>query len=119
VYTLSVEEAVTVPLIPHLYVFDGDGTNSYRWGINGTVTASSTDNVYTGLEKPTVNYGYRLHIQLKTGGEIFCVRNAQIAGHTTSISTDGVQEETLEFTSMVDPKIVTAVHNTVTGDTDI
>jgi hypothetical protein len=25
----------------------------------------------------------------------------------------------LEFTSMVDPKIVTAVHNTVTGDTDI
>ena len=73
--------------------------------------------VYTGLEKPTQNYGYRLHIQLKTSGEIFVVRNAQITGHTTSISVDGVQEETLEFISMVDPKIVTAAHNTVTGDT--
>ncbi len=43
----------------------------------------------------------------KTGGEIFCLRNCQITGHTTSISVDGVQEETLEFISMVDPKIVT------------
>jgi hypothetical protein len=100
-------------------IFNGDGTNSGRWGISGEVTAGSTDNVYTGLEKPTVNYGYRLHIQLKTSGEIFCLRNCTITGHTTSISADGVQEETLEFASHVDPKIVTAAHTTVTGSTEI
>lgn len=100
-------------------IFNGDGTNTLRWGCSGVVTADSATNVYTGLEKPTVNYGYRLHIQLKTGGEIFCLRNCQISGHTTSISVDGVQEETMEFISMVDPKIVTAVHTTVTGATDL
>ena len=100
-------------------IFNGDGTNTLRWGCSGVVTADSETNVYTGLEKPTVNYGYRLHIQLKSSGEIFCLRNCQISGHTTSISADGVQEETMEFVSMVDPKIVTAVHTTVTGATDL
>ena len=39
-------------------IFNGDGTNSGRWGISGEVTAGSTANVYTGLEKPTtIKYG--------------------------------------------------------------
>tara|TARA_R110000824_G_scaffold67351_1_gene174336 strand:- start:101 stop:721 length:621 start_codon:yes stop_codon:yes gene_type:complete len=100
-------------------IFSGDGTNTLRWGHSGAITAGSATNVYTGLEKPTVNYGYRLHIQLNTGGEIFCLRNCQITGHTTTISVDGVQEETLEFMSMVDPKIVTAAHTTVTDVTEL
>jgi hypothetical protein len=100
-------------------IFNGDGTNVLRWGHSGDITAGSATNVYTGLEKPTQQYGYRLHIQLKTGGEIFCLRNCQITGHTTSISVDGVQEETLEFISMVDPKIVTAAHVTLTPETDL
>tara|TARA_B100001939_G_scaffold303113_1_gene280637 strand:- start:233 stop:844 length:612 start_codon:yes stop_codon:yes gene_type:complete len=100
-------------------IFNGDGTNSGRWGISGEVTAGSTANVYTGLEKPTVNYGYRIHIQLKSSGEIFCIRNATIVGHTVSLNSDGVTEETLEFQSHVDPKIVTSAHSTVTGSTEI
>ena len=100
-------------------IFNGDGTNSGRWGVSGVVTAGATANFYTGLEKPTQNYGYRLHIQLKASGEIFCLRNAQISGHTTSVSADGVSEETLEFISQVDPKIVTAVHTTITPTTDL
>lgn len=100
-------------------IFNGDGTNSGRYGISGEVTAGSTANVYTGLEKPTTNYGYRLHIQLKASGEIFVLRNCQITSHSTSISADGVQEETLEFSSHVDPKIVTSAHTTETGATEI
>tara|TARA_R100000152_G_C6775431_1_gene203843 strand:- start:115 stop:738 length:624 start_codon:yes stop_codon:yes gene_type:complete len=104
-------------------IFNGDGTgttgNVCRWGISGAVSAGSTSNVYTGLEKPTVNYGYRIHIQLKSSGEIFCIRNATIVGHTVSLNSDGVTEETLEFQSHVDPKIVTSAHTTVTGDTEI
>lgn len=104
-------------------IFNGDGTgttgNVCRWGISGAVSAGSTSNVYTGLEKPTKNYGYRIHIQLKTSGEIFVLRNCQITAHTTSVSADGVQEETLEFSSHVDPKIVTAAHTTETGTTEV
>ena len=100
-------------------IFNGDGTNTLRWGCSGVVTADSATNVYTGLEKPTVNYGYRIHIQLKTSGEIFVLRNCTITEHTTSVSADGVQEESMSWQSHVDPKIVTAVHTTVTGTTDL
>lgn len=102
-------------------VFNGDGTNTLRWGISGAVTPGSTANVYTGLEKPTINYGYRLHIVLKSSGEVFCIRNCQITGHTTSISVDGVQEETMEFMSSVDPVIKGsgAAYTTVTDLTEL
>jgi len=100
-------------------IFNGDGTNTYRWGVNASVDAGSTTGVYTGLEKPTQQYGYRLHIQLKTSGEIFCIRNATITGHSVSLNPDGTTEETIEFLSQVDPKIVTAVHNTETPSTDL
>ena len=87
----------------------------------GSVTAGNATNSYTGLEKPTVNYGYRVHIQLMTSGEVFTIRNATITGHSTSISADGVQEETCEFQSHVDPKIGTtaSVDTGETGSTEI
>lgn len=100
-------------------IFNGDGTNSLRWGHDGAITAGSTTNVFTGLEKPTTAYGYRIHIQLKSGGEIFCLRNCTITAHSTSISADGVQEETLEFASHVDPKIVTSAHTAATGASEL
>jgi len=100
-------------------IFNGDGTNTLRWGHYGDITASNTANVYTGLEKPTQQYGYRIHIQLRTGGEIFCVRNCTITGHSVSLNADGTTEETMEFMSQVEPKIVTAEHTTLTPSADL
>tara|TARA_Y100000593_G_scaffold89315_1_gene173298 strand:+ start:990 stop:1607 length:618 start_codon:yes stop_codon:yes gene_type:complete len=100
-------------------VFNGDAYGSIRWGGTGDLSASSDAKRYTGLEKPTQQYGYRLHIQLKSSGEIFCIRNATITGHTVSLNVDGVTEETLEFMSHVDPKIVTAAHGTLTPADEI
>jgi hypothetical protein len=100
-------------------VFNGDAYGSIRWGGTGDLSASSDAKRYTGLEKPTQQYGYRLHIQLKSSGEIFCIRNATITGHSVSLNVDGVTEETLEFMSHVDPKIVTSAHTTVTGATEL
>ena len=34
-----------------------------------------------------------------------CIRNAQMTGHTITLNADGTQEETIEFTSMVNPNI--------------
>jgi hypothetical protein len=100
-------------------VFNGDAYGSIRWGGTGDLSASSDAKRYTGLEKPTQQYGYRLHIQLKSSGEIFCIRNATITGHSVSLNVDGVTEETLEFMSHVDPKIVTAAHGTLTPADEI
>ena len=100
-------------------VFNGDAYGSIRWGGTGDLSASSDAKRYTGLEKPTQQYGYRIHIQLKSSGEIFCIRNATITGHTVSLNSDGVTEETLEFQSHVDPKIVTSAHGTLTPLADL
>ena len=100
-------------------VYNGDGTNVCRWGVSGSVSAGSATNVFDGLTKPDQNYGYRLHVQLKSSGEIFCIRNATISAHSTTMSADGAQEETLEFTSHVKPKIVTAAHTDITPVADL
>jgi hypothetical protein len=99
---------------------DDDGVKG-RWGIGGNVTAGSTTNSHTGLEKPTVNYGYRLHIQLQASGEVFTIRNCTITSHSVSLSADGITEETMEFISQVDPKIGTtsSPYITATGTTEL
>jgi len=100
-------------------LYNGDGKNTLRWGHYGDINPASDAKVYTGKEKPTQQYGYRIHIQLKASGEIFCIRNAVMSAHSTSLSADGITEETMEFVSHVDPKIVTAAHTTLTPEADL
>tara|TARA_Y100001963_G_scaffold96508_1_gene132891 strand:+ start:3655 stop:4284 length:630 start_codon:yes stop_codon:yes gene_type:complete len=78
-------------------------TNGVRWGVK-TGGAS----VYDGLEEPSTDFGYRVFVQLKGAEEILAIRNAQMTGHTVSLNADGTQEETIEFTSMVNPMIYAA-----------
>jgi len=83
-------------------VWDVIFNDGARWGINNT----SFDQC---LADPGIGtFGYRLHIQLKSGTEIFTVCNACITGHTTSLNADGTSEETMEFMSYMDPIIGTA-----------
>ena len=53
-------------------------------------------------------YGYRLHMVLKPSGaaseEVIVVKNAVMTGHTVYLNADGVQEESIEFTSSVAPE---------------
>jgi len=74
--------------------------NSARYGCTGSSPA-----VLPGLEEPTVQHGYRVHVQLKDGTECISVPNACITGHTVSVAVDGTADETLEFMSYVTPKI--------------
>ena len=52
-------------------------------------------------------YGYRIHMVLKPSGsaseEVFVVKCAAMTGHTVTLNADGVQEESIEFTSSVAP----------------
>jgi len=100
-------------------IWNGDGTNALRWGHYGDIGAGSDANVYSGLEKPTTEYGYRLHVQLKSGTEILCIQNCTITSYSVSVNADGITEETIEFTSHVTPRIVAAAYTTVTGSTEL
>jgi len=83
--------------------FNGDGTNSGRYGIKGT------GSFHTGLEDPGVaDFGYRVYIKLNSG-EYFMAPNCCIQGHNVTLNADGTTEETLEFMTYLDPIIGSAV----------
>ena len=97
-----------------LYIGDKDG-NIGRWG----PVSGSTAAVNTGLEEPTVDYGYRLYIKLKASNEIFTIRNCQMTANNITLNADGTQEQSLEFTSMVQPKIAATVDVTATNEGEL
>jgi hypothetical protein len=65
-----------------------------------------------GNPTETSYYGYRVHIKMKNGGEIYTVKNAAITGHTVSMNADGTTEETIEFKSGVAPTMYTGSDDT-------
>jgi len=78
--------------------------NTFRYGCSGGVEL-------TGLEEVGIGTGYRIHVELNPSsstapyGDVFSVKGACIQSHTTSVNADGVQEETIEFMSYIDPSI--------------
>ena len=53
-------------------------------------------------------YGYRVHLRLRNGdgtnyGQVYTVPCAVITGHSVSVNPDGTTEETMEFTTSVEP----------------
>ena len=88
-----------------IYMGDNNG-NIGRWGVKNDGT------LYDGLEEPGIDanytFGYRVAVHLKDTGtkaEVMTIPNAQMTGHTITLTADGTQEDTLEFTSNVKPFI--------------
>ena len=93
-----------------MYSGDDDGTTA-RYGI-------TTGGAFkTGLEEPDVNIGYRLVIVLKNSNELLCLRNCQMTAYNVTLSPDGTQEQSVEFTSMVQPLIAASVTSDFTDAT--
>ena len=90
-------------------IYTGDqNSNIARWGVKDDGT------LYDGLTEPGIDgattFGYRLAIHLNASAgsatrECLTVRNAQMTGHSISLNADGTQEQTIEFTSDVQPII--------------
>jgi hypothetical protein len=79
-----------------------------RYGISGT------DAGWAGLEAPNAGaagalaytHGYRIHISMEARqgtDEVISIPYCTVTGHTVTINTDGTQDETLEFSTMVSP----------------
>ena len=86
---------------------------SARFGASGST-------VYDGLEEPTVNTGYRLHVVLKPTGnaqaECFSVKGCLVSAHTKTLGADAVTEETLEFVTMITPAVASGATVAVLTD---
>ena len=92
-----------------------------RYGVSGS---SVGDSLSDGLTMPSlqkvssnISYGYRIHVVLKSGSEVFTIPNNCIQAHTVSINADGTQEETIEFMSYVSPLVTSGASADITGAT--
>ena len=96
-----------------IYGGDSDG-NIGRWGVK------STSALYSGLEEPSTTFGFRLYLKLHGGSdpaEVISIPNCQMTNSTVTLNADGTQEQTIEFTSSVDPIMAAAVD--VTASTGV
>lgn len=105
--------------------------NQARAGIrhtDGTIDAdvNETDSklvLHDTLVMPTAttagsNYGYRVYVQIKNGSEVMTLTNACISEYSTTVSPDGVSEETITFVSYTSPKIQATAYTTLASQTD-
>tara|TARA_R100001594_G_scaffold47947_1_gene80833 strand:- start:8600 stop:9211 length:612 start_codon:yes stop_codon:yes gene_type:complete len=94
-------------------IFTGDSdSNIGRWGVKDSA-------LFNGLEEVTTDYGFRLAIHMKGNSECFTVRNAALVGHTVTLNADGTQEESLDFSSQVEPVIDNAAYDTATTEAEL
>jgi hypothetical protein len=101
-------------------IWNGDGYNMGRWGINdAAITAGVASNTHDGLIKPDVEWGYRIHVQLKASTEILCIQNCTVTSYSVTVNPDGITEETMEFTSHVTPRIRTAAYTDISVSTEL
>ena len=84
--------------------FSDDQSWGARWGLDGSGAklgdglVNPKDIVDAGTPA-NIQFGYRVHIQMKSGTELIAVPNCTITSYSTTLGADAVQEETLEFTT--------------------
>ena len=68
---------------------------------------------------PNQNFGYRVHLELKSGasGEILSLQNMCITDYATSFNPDGITEETVTLYGYIEPKIDVNTTGYVTATT--
>ena len=96
---------------------EGDGKHSARHGMRtATTIADGSTDPKSAVVGSNVVYGYRVAIQLKadsTGsandGAVIVLRNAMYSEYTSTLSNDSANEETLTFTSMVEPLLLSGI----------
>ena len=92
-----------------------------RYGVSGSTVGNSFADGLTmpSLQKVSsdISYGYRIHIVMKSGSEVFTIPNNCVQAHTVSINADGTQEETIEFMSYVSPLVTSGATGDITTAT--
>jgi len=95
--------------------FSVDQPFGARWGLDDTSDDAEAPFIGDGLRNPktviengsdpvNIGFGYRVHVQLLSGGtagttETMSIPNCMVSGYSVSLSPDGVDEETIEFST--------------------
>ena len=104
---------------------DSAGVHPSRWGLKNKsgsdyfIASGITDPKNTVDGAGAISYGYRLHILLKSSGQIFTVPNCTLMSHAVTASNDSANEEVVEFMSTVKPIIGTSHVTTATTAANI
>jgi hypothetical protein len=107
--------------------FEGSSNEALRMGARFGLASGADDTSATltkvgiGLDFPAlivdsnskICYGYRVHLRLRNGdgtnnGQVYTIPCTVISGHSVSVNPDGTTEETLEFTTSVEPSQMTS-----------
>ena len=96
-------------------LLDFDGTTPLA---SSTLPAANTvdvNNTEAAKEQPSRNFGYRIHLMLKTSGEVLSFQNCCMTGYSVSLNPDGIQEETIEFYGYMKPQVTAAAIGYITA----
>ena len=96
-------------------ILDVDGATPLA---SSTLPAANTidvNNSDAAKEQPSRNFGYRVHLMLKTGAEVMSFQNCCITGYSVSLNTDGIQEETVELYGYIKPQVTAAAIGYITA----
>ena len=96
-------------------ILDVDGATPLA---SSTLPAANTidvNNSDAAKEQPSRNFGYRVHLMLKTGAEVMSFQNCCITGYSVSLNADGIQEETIELYGYIKPQVTAAAIGYITA----
>tara|TARA_R100001244_G_scaffold33760_1_gene31390 strand:+ start:502 stop:1218 length:717 start_codon:yes stop_codon:yes gene_type:complete len=110
--------------------FSSNQSFGARWGLDKT-GSTTAPYLAAGLDNPkdmiiigttNLTYGYRLHVQLKSGSatdgttQTLSIPNCTINSYTVSLNADGITEESMEFgtTQSILHSIGNNINNTLT-----
>ena len=85
----------------YLSSFSQDQAWGARWGLSGggAFLGDGLVNPKDAKDGTDSNYGYRVHIMMKSGTELISVPNCVLTSYTTTLGADAVAEESLEFST--------------------
>ena len=103
----------------YLASFSADQSWGARWGLDGSgaFLGDGLINPKDAKDGTDLNFGYRVHIMMKSGTELIAVPNCVLTSYTTTLGADAVAEESLEFTtqqSILQSSNGVAVNSTLT-----
>ena len=96
-------------------ILDVDGATPLASSTLPALNTVDVNNSDAAVEQPSRNFGYRVHLMLKTSGEVISFQNCCITGYSVSLNPDGIQEETIEFYGYMKPKVTNAAIGYITA----
>ena len=96
-------------------ILDVDGATPLASSTLPALNTVELNNTEAAKEQPSRNFGYRIHLMLKTGEEVLSFQNCCMTNYSVSLNPDGITEETIEFYGYMKPQVTAAAIGYITA----